>query len=113
MEWQLNTTSSWLLKSIVNCRDDVRHMSYWQDVIQMGKYKKEKMYTCMRGEKENMNWRPILVRNLARPRANFIVWLVFLGILNTKDRLTNFGVETDNTCVFCGEQESLEHLFFV
>lgn len=112
MEWQPNTTTSWLLESIVNCRNEVRHLSYWQEVMQRGKYKTVKMYDNLRGDRENMTLRHILTRNLARPRAIFITWLTLVGRLNTKDKLMKIGIETDNACVFCETQESLEHLFF-
>ncbi|XP_058767701.1 uncharacterized protein LOC131641418 [Vicia villosa] len=112
MDWQPNSTASWLLRSIVNTRDDVSHLSYWQEVIHTGKYKTTKMYECLRGFKDTKIWRHILTRNLARPRATFIIWLVFSGRLNTKDRLLKLGTETDRRCVFCGDYESLEHLFF-
>ncbi|XP_039002218.1 uncharacterized protein LOC120128634 [Hibiscus syriacus] len=41
-----------------------------------------------------------------------IAWMVILDRLPTKDRLTCFGIVTDNVCGLCGDrQESRNHLF--
>ncbi|XP_058733291.1 uncharacterized protein LOC131604654 [Vicia villosa] len=45
MDWQSNTTASWLLKTLVSSRDDVSQLRYWQEIIQTGKYKTAKMGT--------------------------------------------------------------------
>ncbi|XP_058763720.1 uncharacterized protein LOC131637150 [Vicia villosa] len=50
--------------------------------------------------------------NVARPRAKFQLWLLFMGRLATKDRLTRFGVKLEKSCTFCLEDESIDHLFF-
>lgn len=47
------------------------------------------------------------------PRASFIMWLVFLGRLPTKDRLRRWGMNISESCVFCSShQESHGHFFF-
>ena len=59
-----------------------------------------------------VNWRNIILGNKARPRMLFVAWMVCLGRLPTKDRLSRHGVITDGRCVLCGDKESIDHLCF-
>ncbi|KAG9130527.1 hypothetical protein Leryth_027145 [Lithospermum erythrorhizon] len=38
--------------------------------------------------------------------------MLYSGGLCTRDRLINWGMIDSNECVFCGEPETAEHLFF-
>src|SRR3954471_20416762 len=87
-------------------------MQYWREAIRDGKYNTAKMYTSLRGEKVNKAWRHMFSRNHARPRAIFITWLAFVGRLSTKDRILKYCLTLDPSCVYCGMQENMEHLYF-
>ncbi|XP_058776986.1 uncharacterized protein LOC131651337 [Vicia villosa] len=50
---------------------------------------------------------------MARPRANFVTWMLCHKKLATKDRLRRFNFITDNNCSICKfADESIAHLFF-
>lgn len=54
-------------------------------------------------------------RGLAPPRAEILIWLVQLGRLNTRDRLSMMHIISpiEAVCPFClSEVESIYHLFF-
>ncbi|XP_058776822.1 uncharacterized protein LOC131651170 [Vicia villosa] len=70
------------------------------------------MYKDIRGDRGDICWKKLVHSNHARPRACFILWLVMLGRLPTKDRLAKIGIVTDGCCVFCPDSETLPHLFF-
>ncbi len=60
-----------------------------------------------------MAWKELVLHNIARPKAIFILWLCLQKRLATKERLQMFGIMTDGLCVYCGGQETGEHLFFL
>ncbi|XP_058770899.1 uncharacterized protein LOC131644417 [Vicia villosa] len=60
----------------------------------------------------SMTWRNLIRWNMASPRALFILWMTCQSRLHTKDRLAKFGIVTDGLCLFCGEVETCDHLFF-
>ncbi|GAA0160315.1 hypothetical protein LIER_16897 [Lithospermum erythrorhizon] len=45
-------------------------------------------------------------------RHNFIMWLLFLRRLCTRDKLAEWGIVESNECSFCAEAETTDHLFF-
>ena len=46
------------------------------------------------------------------PKHAFISWLAILNRLRTKDKLRALGITMDESCAFCSEQETRDHLFF-
>ncbi|XP_058776047.1 uncharacterized protein LOC131650346 [Vicia villosa] len=70
------------------------------------------MYLALRGEKQDVPWKNLMRGNLARPRAAFVFWMACHSRLLTKDRLIKFGIVNDGKCVFCGEAETCNHLFY-
>lgn len=70
------------------------------------------MYKELQGSKPKVSWRKFLFGNMARSRANFILWLACRGRLMTKDKLSKIGVMIDRICSFCDQLESCNHLFF-
>ncbi|XP_058766783.1 uncharacterized protein LOC131640401 [Vicia villosa] len=59
-----------------------------------------------------VDWRVLVCRNRARPRAVIILWLACQNRLATKDRMGKFGVVTDLKCLFCRCNEDVQHLLF-
>ena len=60
-----------------------------------------------------MTWAKLVWSRTALPKTRFILWLVFLDKLKTKDRLLKISVTPDDLCPLCGENsESINHLFF-
>ncbi|XP_058216740.1 uncharacterized protein LOC131327608 [Rhododendron vialii] len=58
-------------------------------------------------------WSSIVWYSKNVPHWAFILWLVVLHRLSTKDRLLSWGMNVEDGCVLCNNgQESHEHLFF-
>jgi hypothetical protein len=60
--------------------------------------------------------RPALVSSIwdikVPPRVQYFVWLLSKNRLLTRDNLCKRRKVDDSTCLFCAEQESIQHLFF-
>lgn len=112
LEYQPTNSCSWILKGIFKCREAVISTVAWADMLRTGKYKTSLIYKELRGDKPPVASKKVFYSNVVRPRAVFILWLLFMGRLSTKDRLTKFGITTDGLCCFCGAMESADHLFF-
>ncbi|XP_058733450.1 uncharacterized protein LOC131605068 [Vicia villosa] len=112
MAWQVRASCSWTVKKMMKCRDDIKDLQYWQDVLQGKQFKTKLLYIAIRGTMNKVEWRHLIMHNLARPRAIFLLWLVLYGKLSTKDRLLKFGISVNPTCEFCNNLESIHHLFF-
>ncbi|XP_058733826.1 uncharacterized protein LOC131605496 [Vicia villosa] len=113
MHWEPKPTSSWILKNIAKVRDITMQSEYWNDSVQQSIFNTNAMYKDLRGRHENQSWRKLLIQNYARPRACFTLWLAILNRLPSKDRLLKINIHTDGKCSFCGQSESIEHLFFL
>lgn len=50
--------------------------------------------------------------NLARPKAQLVLWLACHGRLATKDRLHRFGMIDNIQCCFCSQTKTLDHQRF-
>ncbi|XP_058734310.1 uncharacterized protein LOC131606041 [Vicia villosa] len=85
----------------------------WAKSVQTQSFKTGDMHIELRDNGTPVYWRQIISNNYARPRACFILWLALWNRLPTKDRLEKINVVTDGLCVFCGQIESINHLFFV
>lgn len=112
MQWQTNTTISWMMTNILKNKELGNNSQYWITSVQQGKIGTSSMYKDLRGDSILVRWKTIFFKNHARPMARFNIWLVLHGILPTKDRLQKFGVVTDGKCTFCQQDETLDHLFF-
>lgn len=100
------------MRGIFKCRDLVLSTQAWADMVAIGKFRTTLVYRELRGDKLPVAWRKVFYSNLAWPRAIFVSWMLFLGRLNTKERLSRFGVATYGLCCFCGGIENVDHLFF-
>ena len=59
-------------------------------------------------------WLPLIWHKFHIPSCSFITWLAFHERLLTKDRMSNFQAEIDQTCVLCNSyNENHEHLFSI
>lgn len=77
-----------------------------------GSYKTGLIYKHLRGDFPQVTWSKLFVGNLARPRSQLVLWLACHGRMATKDRLYKFGLITSDTCCFCSQGETLDHLLF-
>lgn len=111
-DYQPGSNCSWILKRIFKYRDVVTGTRTWVGVANGQKFRTVDLYRELRGPRLRVNWRKLLYRSLARPRAVFVLWLCLLGRLSTKDRFLRIGIISDGKCEFCGLMESVAHLFF-
>lgn len=110
--YQLTTHYSWVLKAIIKNKDILMNSVTWRDFQDAGRYKTKLMYQMLRGSKPKVLWRKLFFGNLVKPRVVFTLWMTCQSILQIKDRLQRFGIVIDGLCVYCGLQESYNHLFF-
>ena len=70
------------------------------------------LYCHMKGDQQRPAWTCLMFNNAARPKAYFTMWILMNQKLATVDRLAQWGVAVDKTCVLCkNADENLEHLF--
>ncbi|XP_057808524.1 uncharacterized protein LOC131023004 [Salvia miltiorrhiza] len=83
------------------------------DLLQQETFSIRKTYVAMRGTPEKVKWYPMISKSLAAPKCIFILWLAILKRMATCDRLLRFGIQCEQVCCLCKqENESLNHLFF-
>lgn len=71
------------------------------------------LYHKLQHQGRAVPWGPMVWNKLNIPKVSFIAWLVYMGRVLTKDRVSKFKPGIDDTCGLCGmEPESGEHLFF-
>ena len=64
-------------------------------------------------EEHTISWHQLVWFKHSIPRHSFVLWMLCLNRLNTKDRLVKWGVISDPWCPLCTTAyESCEHLFF-
>ncbi|XP_075076819.1 uncharacterized protein LOC142163432 [Nicotiana tabacum] len=65
------------------------------------------------GNTKKVEWKAIMLINLARPKAVFSIWLIIQERMLTADRLSKWSMTVDTTCVFCNCQpENHHHLIY-
>ncbi|XP_058748415.1 uncharacterized protein LOC131621393 [Vicia villosa] len=116
MVWQPSSTASWLLRSIVNTRDECRVHTQnnlaWEKAELTKVFNTAANYRIICGDSVMVPWKHIFYQNRASPRAKFTLWLAMLGGLSTKDRMERFRMIHEKQCCFCLQQETLSHLYF-
>ncbi|XP_058783073.1 uncharacterized protein LOC131657723 [Vicia villosa] len=100
------------MKAMFKHKDLLLHSAAWNQCIVTGVYSTRLLYNELRGERTCVLWRNLIRGNRASPRAIFLLWMACQKRLQTKDRLKKIGVISDGNCLFCGDPESRDHLFF-
>ncbi|XP_058758318.1 uncharacterized protein LOC131631539 [Vicia villosa] len=82
-------------------------------MVLKGKFKMMQVYNALIEDSNKVNWYHMMQHNIARPRANVIMWLVSQDRLPTKTRLKRFGLLQLTNCELCDEdEETMTHLMF-
>ncbi|XP_058726610.1 uncharacterized protein LOC131597970 [Vicia villosa] len=90
-----------------------QHLTTWNSMKTQSKFQMSRVYMAMCEGGEAVEWRFLFNQNIARPRAQFVTWLVCHGKQATKDRLVRFKMIDDSVCSTCRKAyESREHCFF-
>ncbi|XP_018512128.2 uncharacterized protein LOC103853200 [Brassica rapa] len=72
------------------------------------------IYTNLRGTIPDQSWTKTIWIPRAIPRHSFHSWLVTLNQCPTRDRMIQWGLQIDPTCLLCNlTAESRDHLYFV
>ncbi|XP_058771889.1 uncharacterized protein LOC131645230 [Vicia villosa] len=112
MQVDIKDNGSWILRSIFKMRTEVAQLEQWKKLNEQGGFKMKKLYLDFLEKHPKVEWRGLMIKNYARPRAIFTMWLACHKRLATKTRLEKFGVQTDLKCVFCDCPETIQHLLF-
>jgi len=70
------------------------------------------MYDALGGEFAKVGWRKMICNNPAPSKCLFVTWLIIHARLPTCDRMLKEGIQCDQVCIMCKENESHSHLFF-
>ncbi|XP_058750109.1 uncharacterized protein LOC131623109 [Vicia villosa] len=108
----IKKSCSWILKNILQQRDQVKEMQPWKDLVKTGKFAMKNFYYAFLDQQQKVPWRKLFYGNVARPRALFTLRIACHDSLATKARLRKFGMLSNDACSFCEEVESLQHLFY-
>ena len=71
------------------------------------------IYNEIKHHEPQVPWCNVVWSSRGIPRHNFLTWLMVLNRCPTKDRMINWGLQTDPACILCnGSAESRDHLYF-
>lgn len=98
--------ASWMIRKIIAARGVL-------DQLQTNKQVNIRdIYCKMIGDMPKVPWKTLMIRNEARPKAVFILWLQIQDKLVTINKLHNWGKDIDQTCILCRQQsETRDHLY--
>lgn len=104
---------SWMIKKILTMRKHLSIMGYWSSVTKMGKFSIKEAYKLLSGQHSKVPWKNLICSNPAPPKATFILWLVMMKRVRTKDLLFKWGIVNDVNYSLCiSNNEDFQHLFF-
>lgn len=69
MNIPMKQSTSWILKSILKLRDQVKNMQEWGNMVTNKKFITSKMYWLLNAFGEDVAWKYVLKGNVARARA--------------------------------------------
>ncbi|XP_030502674.2 uncharacterized protein LOC115717843 [Cannabis sativa] len=102
----------WSWRKIVRVKNKLKQRTDSTGFVQQ-RHKIQHTYQLLFDNRERLSWSKNVWDRLIIPKHKFILWLVFWGRLNTKERIGKYNTTIDLTCILCGqEEESSNHLFF-
>ncbi|XP_058771367.1 uncharacterized protein LOC131644788 [Vicia villosa] len=99
----------WIFKAILRHRDGAVGLQNWNS---MEHFKTRIVYKHMRSIEEQVPWYRLFCGKNERPRALITLWKACHGKLATRSRLYHFGIVGFQTCCFCVQEETQDHLLF-
>lgn len=76
-------------------------------------YSTKHTWEAIRNKYPKVQWSSLVWFTNNIPKWAFILWIVCLKKLPTKDRLTKWGMQIDPLCILCSQKaETVSHLFF-
>ncbi|XP_058747226.1 uncharacterized protein LOC131620243 [Vicia villosa] len=105
-------TDSAIFKAILQQRDRVQQHNEGQNLLQDNRFNGRKFYKLMQTDCPDVSWANLVIHNRARSRAVFTLWMLCHRKLPTRMRLHRWGLVHSTVCVFCDQDETIDHLFF-
>ncbi|GAA0146436.1 reverse transcriptase [Lithospermum erythrorhizon] len=90
-------------------REGVRDMSTWNGSGSAAKA--SGIWRSLRHQNQGPTWAKLIWFRGHIPRHCFVAWTLCQERLPTKDKLISWGMDVDRKCLFCGDEESMNHLF--
>lgn len=84
--WTIPKQASWMIRKIMGAKDTIDQM---QQTGNRNGSKIKNVYPHMIGEQPRVEWKSLMFKNAARPKAYFIMWLIPHKRLATVDRWRN------------------------
>uniref|UniRef100_A0A803PWX2 Reverse transcriptase domain-containing protein n=1 Tax=Cannabis sativa TaxID=3483 RepID=A0A803PWX2_CANSA len=111
-DYEAPTDCSWFWKKLVGVKNQVK-AKVDRRTFSMQKFSISNTYHLLFIRPEKKDWCKHVWDRLVIPKHKFILWLVLLDRLKTKDRVCRYDPQVDPTCLLCGKaDESVQHLFF-
>ncbi|XP_062102336.1 uncharacterized protein LOC133812574 [Humulus lupulus] len=111
-DYQLPMDCSWYWKRLVAVKDAFKakvDLSYFAAL----RYSIKAGHDLLFEQPLAVSWSKIVWDRLSIPKHRFVIWLVMLQRLRTRDQLHKFKPLVDHSCLLCGgDNESIGHLFF-
>ncbi|KAH0769679.1 hypothetical protein KY290_013660 [Solanum tuberosum] len=105
--WSESKQASWMIRKIMNGKHVAEHI---QQLSKKGSLRRQ-IYLSLIGEQHRIDWKCLMFKNVARPKAYCIMWLMLHKELPTTNKLTKWGMVVSKRCVMCqNEEETIEHL---
>uniref|UniRef100_A0A803QNY4 Reverse transcriptase zinc-binding domain-containing protein n=1 Tax=Cannabis sativa TaxID=3483 RepID=A0A803QNY4_CANSA len=102
----------WSWKKIVGVKNMLKQKVDVAGFVQQ-RHTIQHTYKILFEGRDKTSWSKIVWDRFIIPKHKFILWLVFWGRLNTKERIGKYNTTIDSTCFLCGqEEETSNHLFF-
>ncbi|XP_058784045.1 uncharacterized protein LOC131658808 [Vicia villosa] len=110
----VSNSCSWIFKRIMDIRSIVLQVQVvWNRMLASNRFNMTVLYKELNGGIDKVDWRYLFYQNKARPRAQFIAWIICHGKQATKDRMVRFNLLTEANCDLCrNSEESRSHLYF-
>ncbi|GAV72071.1 LOW QUALITY PROTEIN: zf-RVT domain-containing protein, partial [Cephalotus follicularis] len=112
-DWPLNSADLMEISNVTS----LIPLSTGCDAIQLlkkgSKFTIQEAWKSITPQCQDVPWCKVVWFPQRIPKHSFCVWLSFMQGHRTLDKLSRIGVVSSSACVFgCGQDESLDHLFF-
>lgn len=99
--------------STITLTDDSDYLEWVPDNVKRQSFSTGEIYNLLKFHQPKVAWVKEVWFSGGIPKHKFLAWLMVLNRCPTRDRLLNWGLQTDPNCLFCNVgNESIEHCFF-
>ncbi|KAJ0238141.1 Reverse transcriptase zinc-binding domain-containing protein [Hirschfeldia incana] len=99
--------------SSITLNDYNDEVEWWPGSQRKMKFRTGDIYHLLRPSAPLVHWHKEVWFSGGIPKHMFLVWLMVRNRCPTRDRMLNWGIQTDSRCLFCNmADESISHCFF-